>query len=64
MLRLPASADERAVAIAARRRGISLERRRDGTPALVLGYANLATSAARVAVAELAAAIESPLDRA
>jgi GntR family transcriptional regulator/MocR family aminotransferase len=60
VLELPASADERAIADAARRRGISLELRPDGAPGLVLGYANLAPSAAQLAVEELAAAIESP----
>ncbi|HEX5193309.1 MAG TPA: PLP-dependent aminotransferase family protein [Solirubrobacteraceae bacterium] len=59
VLELPQGADERSVAVAARRRGISLEHRRHGAAALVLGYANLAPSAAAGAVAELAAAIES-----
>jgi GntR family transcriptional regulator / MocR family aminotransferase len=61
VLQLPADADERSVADAARRRGICLQRRREGPPALVLGYANLAPSAAKGAVEELAAAVQSPL---
>jgi GntR family transcriptional regulator / MocR family aminotransferase len=63
VLELPPDADEPAVAAAAAQRGVSLERRRDGGPALVLGYANLPPSAARAAVAELAAAIESGQSR-
>jgi GntR family transcriptional regulator/MocR family aminotransferase len=63
VLELPARVDEQAVAEAARRRGISLERRRHGPPALVVGYANLMPSAARSAIEELAGAIESMLGR-
>ena len=59
VLELPADADEQRVARAARGRGIVLERRRHGGPALVLGYANLEPSTAGAAVAQLAAAIES-----
>jgi GntR family transcriptional regulator / MocR family aminotransferase len=61
VLELPGGADERELAAAARRRGISLERRRHGPPALVVGYANLMPSAARAAIDELASAIESTL---
>jgi GntR family transcriptional regulator/MocR family aminotransferase len=60
VLELAPDADEHTVAEAARGRGISLERRRAGPPALVLGYAGLAPAAARPAVEQLAAAIESP----
>jgi GntR family transcriptional regulator/MocR family aminotransferase len=59
VLELPADVDERIAAEVARGRGISLERRRHGAHALVLGYANLAPSAAGAAVSELAAAIAS-----
>jgi GntR family transcriptional regulator / MocR family aminotransferase len=58
VLELPPDLDERAVADAAAERGISLERRRGQGPALVLGYAGLAPSAAAPAVAQLSAAIE------
>jgi GntR family transcriptional regulator / MocR family aminotransferase len=59
VLELTPGLDERAVADAAAARGISLERRRGASPALVLGYAGLAPSAAAPAVQQLAAAIES-----
>jgi GntR family transcriptional regulator/MocR family aminotransferase len=59
VLELPPGLDERAVAEAAAARGISLERRRGQTPALVLGYAGLDPSAAVPAVRQLAAAIEA-----
>jgi GntR family transcriptional regulator/MocR family aminotransferase len=62
VLQLPADADERTVADEARRRGISLECRRHGVPALVVGYANLAPPAARPAIDELAVAIESAME--
>src|SRR6202000_907947 len=58
VLDLPPDLDERAVADAAAERGISLERRRGQGPALVLGYAGLAPSAAAPAVAQRPAAIE------
>jgi GntR family transcriptional regulator/MocR family aminotransferase len=59
VLELPAATDEAAVAAAAAARGVSLEVRGTSPGALVLGYANLAPSAAAGAVTELAAAIES-----
>jgi GntR family transcriptional regulator/MocR family aminotransferase len=59
VLELPSGLDERTAAEAAAARGISLERRRGQGPALVLGYAGLAPSAAVPAVGQLAAAIEA-----
>jgi GntR family transcriptional regulator / MocR family aminotransferase len=59
VLELPPGVDERSVADAAAARGISLARRGGQTPALVLGYAGLAPSAAVPAVRRLATAIEA-----
>jgi GntR family transcriptional regulator/MocR family aminotransferase len=63
VLELPEGLDERAVVAAATARGISLERRRGQTPALVLGYAGLDPTAASLAVQQLAAAIEAVPER-
>jgi len=58
VLELPEHLDESAVLAAARARGIALEGRGGGAPALVIGYAGLDAAATRPAVAALAAAIE------
>ncbi len=57
VLHLPASLCEQTVLAAARSRGIALEGFAASTPALVVGYANLADAAIEPAVAALAACI-------
>ncbi len=57
VLRLPEGLSEQTVLAAARSRGISLEGLATDTPALVVGYANLADAAVEPAVAALAASI-------
>jgi GntR family transcriptional regulator / MocR family aminotransferase len=57
VLELPSRLDEAAVLAAARARGIALEGRGGGEPALVIGYAGLDAAATRPAVAALAASI-------
>jgi GntR family transcriptional regulator/MocR family aminotransferase len=58
VLELPDHLDEAAVLAAARARGIALEGRGGGGPALVIGYAGLNAEATAPAVAALAGAIE------
>jgi GntR family transcriptional regulator/MocR family aminotransferase len=57
VLHLPEGLDEQLVLAAARSRGIALEGFAGGTPAIVVGYANLADAAVQPAVAALAASI-------
>jgi GntR family transcriptional regulator/MocR family aminotransferase len=57
VLHLPDGLDEQAVLAAARSRGIALEGLSGSTPAIVVGYANLADAAIEPAVAALAASI-------
>jgi GntR family transcriptional regulator/MocR family aminotransferase len=61
VLRLPAGLTERAVLTEARSHGIALEGLGGETPALVVGYANLADAAIERAVKALAASIEGAL---
>jgi len=58
VLELPERLDETAVVAAAESRGIALEGRGAGGPALVIGFAGLAAAAVAPAVAALAASIE------
>ena len=58
VLHLPDCLNEQAVLTAARSRGIALEGLGTGTPAVVVGYANLTDAAIRPAVAVLAESIE------
>jgi GntR family transcriptional regulator/MocR family aminotransferase len=59
VLELPESSDEAAVLAAARARGIALEGRGSGHPALVLGYAAVDAAGIEPAVAVLAESIRS-----
>jgi GntR family transcriptional regulator/MocR family aminotransferase len=57
VLHLPPGLNEQTVLAAARSRGIALEGLATGTPAIVVGYANLTDAAVKPAVAALAASI-------
>jgi GntR family transcriptional regulator / MocR family aminotransferase len=60
VLDLPPGADEAAIVKAARRRGLVIEARGAGRPALVLGYGALSIDAIKPAVVELAACLAGP----
>jgi GntR family transcriptional regulator/MocR family aminotransferase len=63
VLELPEQLDEAAVRAAAQSRGIALEGRGAGRPALLIGFAGLNAAAVKPAVAALAASIEDAASR-